>query len=222
MSAPAPTDAGAGTPPRDTPPAGGAGPARLAVMLSGGGRTLKNLLEHIDRGTLRATVALVVASRECPGAEAARARGIDTRVIPGEIPRDTLGALLRACRIDWVVLAGYLRLVRIPEEYRGRVVNIHPALLPAFGGAGMYGERVHRAVLASGATESGCTVHLCDEQFDRGPIVLQMRCPVLPGDDAASLAARVFELECRAYPEALRRLLAGEWKPGTAPGRTTP
>lgn len=180
---------------------------RLAVLLSGGGRTLVNLLDRIADGSLAAAVPLVVASRECLGVERARERGVpDVRVIRGEVPAETLGALLREHAIDWVVLAGYLKLVRIPPGYERRVVNIHPALLPGFGGPGMYGHHVHEAVLASGARESGCTVHFCDAQFDRGPIILQKRCPIVAGDTPGSLAARVFDLECRAYPEALELL----------------
>ncbi len=184
--------------------------ARLCVMISGGGRTLLNIADAIDTGRLRATIALVIASRECRGAERARARGFETVVVPGEIGRDALAALLDERAIDWVVLAGYLRYVHVPEPYRRRIVNIHPALLPAFGGKGMYGERVHAAVLASGAAETGCTVHHVDEEYDHGPIVLQARCPVLPGDTVKALAERVFELECRVYPEALRRLIEGK------------
>ncbi|HRQ72628.1 MAG TPA: phosphoribosylglycinamide formyltransferase [Phycisphaerales bacterium] len=185
------------------------GAARLCVMISGGGRTLLNLADEIDAGRLRATVALVIASRECRGAERARARGFETIVVPGEIGRAALGAMLEERAIDWVVLAGYLRYVHVPERFRGRIVNIHPALLPAFGGKGMYGRRVHEAVLASGAAETGCTVHLVDEEYDHGPIVLQGRCPVVTGDTVETLARRVFELECEVYPEALRRLIGG-------------
>ena len=167
-----------------------------------------NLHRAIEQGELAASIGLIVASKECPGAERARERGLATQVIPGVIPAARLQETLVAHRIDWVVLAGYLKKVEIPARYRGRVVNIHPSLLPAFGGHGMYGDRVHRAVLASGVMHTGCTVHLCDEEFDRGPILLQRTCPVLPGDDAHTLAARVFEEELKAYPEALRRLLA--------------
>jgi folate-dependent phosphoribosylglycinamide formyltransferase PurN len=184
-------------------------PARVAVLLSGGGRTLVNLLEEIRAGRLPAAVELVIASRECPGAQRARDAGLRVEVVPGVIPAERLGALLREAKIDWVVLAGYLKYVNIPPGYEGRVVNIHPALLPAHGGAGMYGDRVHEAVIRSGAAESGCTVHLVDEHYDHGPIVLQRSCPVLPGDTAHDLAARVFALECEAYPEALRRLISG-------------
>lgn len=178
-------------------------------MLSGSGRTLANLLEHIAQGRLTASVALVIASRECAGAERARAAGIPTLVIPGNIPPANLDHLLTQHRIDLVVLAGYLRLIAVPEAWRGRILNIHPALLPEFGGPGMYGDRVHQAVLDRGRRESGCTVHIVDDRYDSGPIIAQTRVPVLPGDTAAALAARVFEAECRLYPAALQQVLAG-------------
>ncbi len=184
--------------------------ARLAVMLSGSGRTLLNLLGRIDAGRLDAQVALVIASRECLGADRARRAQLPVVVLPGVIPRDTLARMLHEHAIDWVVLAGYLKLVEIPPDYRGRVVNIHPALLPEFGGPGMYGHHVHEAVLRSRATRSGCTVHLCDSEFDRGTILLQRTCPVLPGDTPGTLADRVFALECEAYPAALQQLIAGD------------
>lgn len=183
------------------------GPARLAVFLSGAGRTLANIARAIERGELNARIVLVAASRPCGGAERAEEMGLPVRVIPGVIDADVLEQLLDENRVDWVVLAGYLELLPIPERWRGRVVNIHPALLPGFGGPGMYGDRVHRAVLESGASESGCTVHLCDSEFDTGPIVLQRTCPVLEGDTPETLGERVFRLETEAYPEALRRLI---------------
>ncbi|MGH7133160.1 MAG: formyltransferase family protein, partial [Phycisphaerales bacterium] len=122
-------------------------------------------------------------------------------------PAPHLGRLLADHRVDLVVLAGYLTRLEIPPAYRGRIVNIHPALLPAHGGHGMYGRRVHEAVLAAGDTESGCTVHLVDDEYDRGPIIAQTRVPVLKGDIPETLAARVFEAECATYPAALAKLL---------------
>ena len=101
-------------------------------------------------------------------------------------------------------MAGFLSLWRIPEQHRSRVINIHPALLPEFGGWGMYGHRVHEAVLAAGKTESGCTVHFCDNEYDHGPIILQRKVPVMPNDSPADLGARVFEQECIAYPEVIQ------------------
>ncbi|QOJ01379.1 MAG: phosphoribosylglycinamide formyltransferase [Phycisphaeraceae bacterium] len=182
----------------------------IAVMISGGGRTLLNLQDAIDRGELRAKITLVVASKEGVGAQRARDRGLPVVVEPGEIPADRLASILRGAGVAWVALAGYLKKVHIPPGFEGKVVNIHPALLPKFGGPGMYGRRVHEAVLRAGERESGCTVHLCDDRYDTGPIVLQESVPVVPGDTPDTLAARVFGAECRAYPEALRRLLGGE------------
>ncbi|MEZ6243141.1 MAG: phosphoribosylglycinamide formyltransferase [Phycisphaerales bacterium] len=190
---------------------------RLGVFLSGGGRTLENLLERTHAGDLPATIALVVASRECRGADIARAAGVETLVLPGRLSADQVGSLARDHRLDWIVLAGYLKLLAIPPALRGRVVNIHPALLPSFGGPGMHGLHVHQAVLASGARESGCTVHLCDDRYDTGPVILQKRCPVLPDDTPESLAERVFALERNAYPEALVQLLAGRAPEGRRP-----
>lgn len=177
------------------------------MLISGGGRTLLNLQDHIDRAELSATIPLVIASDPCPGVERARERGLHVVLEPGVIPAPRLLNLLQDYAIDLVVLAGYLKIVNIPAPYEGRVVNIHPALLPRHGGVGLYGRRVHESVLAGGDTVSGCTVHLCDATFDTGPTLLQLTCPVLPDDTPDSLAARVFEVECRAYPMALRTLL---------------
>ena len=182
---------------------------RLAVMISGGGRTLLNLLKHTRSGSLGAEIALVIASSECPGAEKARDAGLRTLVVPGRISAANLESLLREHRVDWVVLAGYLKLVSVPDSFAGRIVNIHPALLPRHGGPGLYGHRVHEAVLKAGDKVSGCTVHLCDQHYDTGPIILQREVPVLKGDTPETLASRVFEAECSAYPEALQRLLSG-------------
>jgi len=184
-------------------------PPSIAVLISGGGRTLLNLLDRIEQGSLRARIPLVIASVECPGARRARDRGLHVEVLPGVIPADQLAQTLREHKIDWVVLAGYLKMLRIPAGYEHRVLNIHPALLPKYGGKGMFGHHVHEAVIRAGEKESGCTVHFCDAKFDTGPIVLQRRCPVLPNDTPETLAARVFEQECLAYPEALQLVLSG-------------
>lgn len=193
--------------------------ARLAVLISGAGRTLANIHDHIVRGELDAEIPLVIASSECVGAALARERSLAVEIIPGEIPESRLAHLFERHRIDWVLLAGYLKLLHFPAAYRGRVVNMHPALLPKFGGHGMYGRKVHEAVLAAGEKESGCTVHFCDDEFDTGPIIVQRRCPVLHNDTPETLAARVFEEERAAYPEAIRRLIAGTAR--FQPRRTT-
>jgi phosphoribosylglycinamide formyltransferase-1 len=174
---------------------------RLGVLLSGTGRTLRNLIEKISSGALAAEIVVVISDRQgVLGITRAQEAGL-----PAFVTKDA-GAtfdLLRRHRVDLVCLAGYLRLLRIPPDFAGRVLNIHPALLPKFGGKGMYGHHVHAAVLAAKERESGCTVHLCDDEYDRGEIVVQRKVPVLPGDDADTLAARVFAAECEAYPDAI-------------------
>lgn len=180
---------------------------RLLVMLSGGGRTAINLLDAIDDRRLRATIVRAIASKPCSGIARLESRGIPVDLIEGELPAETLNACLRTHRIDLVALCGYLRYVHVPPGFEGRIINIHPSLLPRHGGPGFFGTRVHRAALQAGDRESGCTVHVVDAHFDHGPIILQKRCPVLPGDTPESLAGRVFELECQAYPEALQLVL---------------
>ena len=162
-------------------------------------------------------VPLVISSRgRAPGVERARARGLPVRVATraelddDEALHDAISAWLREAGVDLVCLCGYLRWLRVDPTLRGRVINIHPALLPDFGGRGMYGQRVHEAVLAAGRRLSGCTVHYVDDQYDHGPTILQRVCPVRPDDDADTLAARVFAEECIAYPEAIRRIAAGQ------------
>lgn len=175
---------------------------RVAVCISGRGSNMVALLEALT-GDAPARVVLVISDRPGAGglARAAEDR-IPTAVLrdPSD-PAEWLG-VLTAHAVDLVVLAGFLKLVppEVVSRYRGRIVNIHPALLPAFGGPGMYGVRVHRAVLDSGASESGATVHLVDEVYDRGTILAQERVPVLPGDTPERLAERVLEAEHRLLP----------------------
>lgn len=189
-------------------------PARLMVLISGSGRSLINLHDRCLDGTLNARIAGVIASRPCAGVKRARDREIQAIIEPGEIPSDRLAALAHAHHADLVVLAGYLRRVDLPPSLEGRVINIHPALLPGdgtagrFGGRGMYGAHVHRAVLEAGETQSGCTVHVVTNAFDSGPVILQKSCPVNPDDTPADLAARVFQLELEALPEAVTACLA--------------
>jgi formyltetrahydrofolate-dependent phosphoribosylglycinamide formyltransferase len=179
----------------------------LVAMISGGGRTVMNLQDRIDDGSLPARIVRVISSRpDAPGVERARSRGLETLVVPRrEFDDESFQRALTdgVAGGDLVCLAGFLWLWRIPPEYAGRVMNIHPALLPDFGGPGMFGRRVHEAVLAAGARESGCTVHFCDNHYDHGPIILQRRVPVRHGDTWKTLAARVFAEECLAYPEAI-------------------
>jgi phosphoribosylglycinamide formyltransferase-1 len=187
-------------------------PIRLAALISGGGTTLQNLLDRVEAGTLDATVAGVVSSRaDAVGVERARRAGVPVTVVPSRSPRfaDEVWSAVRAFTPDLVCFAGWLHLLPIPDDFRHRVLNIHPALLPAFGGKGMYGRRVHEAVLAAGAKVSGCTVHFADDTYDTGPIIVQKSVPVREDDDPATLAARVFAAECEAYPEAIALVAAG-------------
>lgn len=188
---------------------------RLGVLISGGGRTLMNLRERIGRGELSAEIAVVIASRECGGVELSRQAGLDVHLVKykeiasPEAYSERINGLLDAARVDLVVMAGFLSLWTIPPRYDGRVVNIHPALLPAFGGHGMFGHHVHEAVLARGCKVSGCTVHYVTNEYDQGPIILQKCVPVLEGDTPDALAARVFEQETRALPEAIQLIAQG-------------
>jgi phosphoribosylglycinamide formyltransferase-1 len=188
---------------------------RLAVLLSGSGRTLENLLDRIAAGRLAASVERVVSSRgDVRGVRLAEQAGIPVTVLPpaGRPLADWSAAIFAACRVaapDLIVMAGFLHLVEIPTDFVGRVINIHPALLPAFGGKGYHGMHVHRAVIERGCTVSGCSVHLVDNEYDHGRILLQQTVPVLRDDSPESLAARVFTAECAALPEAINQIAAG-------------
>jgi phosphoribosylglycinamide formyltransferase-1 len=179
-------------------------PIRLAVLISGGGTTLQNLIDRIADGRLDARITGVVSSRaDAFGLERARRAGFPVVVAERGNP-ETVWSAVRGFDPDLVCLAGWLNLLPIPLDFHQRVLNIHPALLPAFGGKGMYGHRVHQAALKAGVKVSGCTVHYADDTYDTGPILVQRCVPVLDGDTAESLAARVFAAECEAYPEGIR------------------
>jgi len=183
----------------------------LAVLLSGSGRTLENVQQAILAGRLSARVAVVVSSKsEAYGLVRARQHGIDAVAVPRrdyadlQAFNDAINAVLARYPIDLVVLAGFLSLYQPLPALAGCVLNIHPALLPAFGGRGLYGDRVHRAVLESGVKLSGCTVHFADACYDHGPIILQAAVPVYDDDTVEALAARVFAAECELYPQAMQ------------------
>jgi len=191
-------------------------PLRLAVLISGAGTTLENLLEKIAARQLAAQVRVVVSSNPAArGLEHAHRAIVPTTVLERRSFDSEAAfseAIFNRCRqasVDFVVMGGFLKHVSIPPDFENRVINIHPALIPACCGKGFYGLRVHAAVLASAARESGCTVHFVDDEYDHGPILLQRTVPVERDDTPERLAARVFAAECEAYPEALRLLASG-------------
>jgi len=197
-------------------PATDGDPLRLAILLSGTGRTLDHLAAEIAAGRLPARIVGVIASRgDVRGVARARELGLSVEVLrrgdfaDPERYGEAIGAQLARWRTELAAMAGFLQLWRIPEALRGRVMNIHPALLPAFGGKGMHGDHVHAAVLASGVKVSGCTVHFADSEYDSGPIILQRTVAVTFEQTVETLAARVFAEERVAYPEAIGLFAAG-------------
>ncbi|HEY4235384.1 MAG TPA: phosphoribosylglycinamide formyltransferase [Lacipirellulaceae bacterium] len=195
-------------------------PLKLAVLISGSGRTLKNFIDLAADGELPIDIRLVVSSSaKAVGLNFAEDSGIPTRIVSrGDFPPGPAGdqpfgdAIFAACReaaVDYVAMAGFLKLAPVPPDFAGRVLNIHPALIPAFCGPGMYGHYVHQAALDTGVRVTGCTVHFVDNQYDHGPIIWQQPVPVFDDDTAGTLAARVFEAEKEAYPHVLKMLTAG-------------
>lgn len=184
----------------------------IAVLISGGGTTLRNLIAKRTEGTLPVEFRLVVSSRrDAPGLQFASQAGIPSRVIrkrdftDPESHSQAVFSAIRESGATLVVMGGYLEHLLIPPDFDHRVLNVHPSLIPAFCGQGMYGLRVHEAAIRAGVKISGCTVHWVDNQYDHGPIVLQRSCDVLPDDTPEILQKRVFALECEALPDALRQ-----------------
>jgi formyltetrahydrofolate-dependent phosphoribosylglycinamide formyltransferase len=193
--------------------------ARIAVLASGGGSNVQAIVDYLRaRGNDRAAdVVLVASDRPDAGALGRAAReGIQAAILRSKRVPDGCEPLdlFRKHDVDFIALAGYLRLLpkEIVSEFPSRIVNIHPALLPAFGGPGMYGDRVHRAVLASGAAVSGATVHYVDDEYDHGDILAQWPVPVLDDDSVHSLAARVLKVEHVLYPRVIHAVASGQWR----------
>lgn len=191
-------------------------PLRVAVLLSGEGTSLENLCERIDAGEVPARVVLVIASKtDAGGLRRAARRGIPALAVPrkrypdAHAFNDALHAELARLEVDLVALLGFLSIFELRERFAGRCINVHPALIPAFCGQGMYGDRVHEAVLAGGVKVSGATVHFADDRYDTGPILLQEAVAVREDDSVESLAARVQAVERRLVPEAIRLIAAG-------------
>ena len=191
-------------------------PLCIVVLISGGGTTLQNLIRHVDAGRLSVEIPLVIASSpKAGGSRFAADAGIPCEVIRRKSfnSQDAFSRAIfnraREVNADLVVMGGFLMRITIPEDFVNRVINIHPALIPSFCGDRMYGHFVHEAVLEYGVKLTGCTVHFADNQYDHGPIIVQRAAPVLDDDTPETLAARVFEAECEAYPEALRLIAVG-------------
>lgn len=196
---------------------------KIAVLISGSGRTLKNFIDLAAEDQLPVDIRLVVSSsQKAGGLKFAEAAGIATKTIRRQEFAsgaagdkkfgDTIFAACRDAGVDYVAMAGFMKLAPVPDDFAGRVVNIHPALIPAFCGHGMYGDRVHQAVLDAGVKVTGCTVHFVDNVYDHGPIIWQQPVPVFDDDTADTLGKRVFEVEKEAYPHVLRLLAAGRIK----------
>lgn len=191
-------------------------PIPLAVLISGTGRSLKNLIDRIEDGSLNAVIRVVISSKlKAPGLEFARAAGIPTHIVERDKQASDdafsheIFAPIRAAGVELVVMAGFIKLLPIPKDFTNRVINIHPALMPAFCGKGFYGAKVHQAVIEAKADQSGCTVHFVDNEYDHGPIILQRTVPVQSSDTAEQLADRVFAEELVALPEAVRLIADG-------------
>jgi len=215
-------------------------PINLAILISGSGTTLQNLIDKIADGSLNARIGVVIASRPgIGGLDRAATAGLKSVVVNRKSFADiaafseSVFSHCRAAKTDLICLAGWLSLLKIPPDFAGKMMNIHPALLPEFGGRGMYGHHVHEAVIARRSPISGCTVHFVDDEYDHGPIILQRVCPVMQDDTPAALAARVFEEEKIAYPMAIelfrgkrlviegRRVLIKGMEPSNSPSPGT-
>lgn len=189
---------------------------RLAVLLSGSGTTLQNIIDLSESGTLDAEVVCVVSSRTSAfGLERAARHGIPTKTVTAkaypdlDARNDCIWNFVREHKADLVVLAGYMSLITVPEDLVHRIINVHPALIPAFSGKGMYGTHVHEAVVAYGAKISGASVHFVDEAYDHGPIIMQESIPVQDDESAESLASRIQILERKLYPKAIQMIAEG-------------
>ena len=191
-------------------------PVRLGILISGGGRTMLNLAELIQAGSLHAEIPLVLASQaECTGIGRAQSAGLNCEPL---IRRDfdslaafsnTIFSRMRELQVDLVVMAGYLCLVQIPQDFEHRVLNIHPSLIPAFCGRGYHGSHVHKAAIERGVRISGCTVHFADNEYDHGPVIVQRSVTIPDGTTPDELASLVFEQEQIAYPEAIEKVVSG-------------
>jgi formyltetrahydrofolate-dependent phosphoribosylglycinamide formyltransferase len=191
----------------------------LAVLISGGGKTLQNLIDKIDDKTLNAKIQIVISSSpDAYGLKRAKKNNIRATAVKyshynsSEVFSNAIIKEIEKYPIDLIILAGFMHLLRIPDKYSEKVMNIHPGLIPSFCGKGYYGHHVHKAVIESGIKVSGCTVHFVDNEYDHGPIIMQRTVPVYEDDTPDTLAQRVFKEECIAYPEAINLFAEGRLK----------
>lgn len=192
----------------------------MAVFISGGGTTLQNFIDKIGTGELPARISVVLASRkDAYGLVRARDNGIPNIVVPSskykrnwEAMSASINKAIEPYDVDLIALAGFMCFYLVPPQFEGKVMNIHPALIPSFCGDKFYGHAVHEAALKAGVKVSGCTVHFADNKYDNGPIIIQRTVPILDDDTPDTLAARVFEQECTAYPEAIKLFAEGKLK----------
>jgi len=192
-------------------------PFSVTVLISGGGTTLKNLIEYRDAGKLDARIAMVIASNpNAGGLEFAEQANIPTRIVDHKAhttDQSFNDAVFKKCResnCDLVVCGGFLRLLIVPDDFENRIINIHPSLIPAYSGKGYYGMRVHRAVIEAGEKQSGCSVHYVDNIYDHGSLIVQQAVGVLTSDTPETLQKRVFQAECALLPSVINKLAADQ------------
>jgi len=190
---------------------------KIAVLLSGSGTTMQNLMDRIREGKLNARIVIAIADRaNTRGLERASEAGIPTALVPREQSAtltefsERIFGQCRQSQADLVVMGGFLRLIQVPQDFENKVINIHPSLIPAFCGKGFHGLNVHRAVIEAGNKVTGCTIHFADNIYDHGPIIMQCPVQVLDDDTPETLMKRVFEEECKAYPEAIQLFAQGK------------
>ncbi len=191
----------------------------LAVLLSGSGKTLQNLIDKIGDKTLNAKIQIVISSSpDAYGLKRAKKNNIPATVVKysdynsAKVFSNAIIKEIEEHPIDLIILAGFMHLFKVPDKYSGKVMNIHPGLIPSFCGKGYYGHHVHEAVIESGVKVSGCTVHFVDNEYDNGPIIIQRTVPVHEGDTPDTLAQKIFKEECLAYPDAINLFAEGRLK----------
>ena len=187
---------------------------KIAVLVSGSGSNLQSIIDNVENGNLNCEITYVIADRECYGLQRAEKYGIETllldrKIIDNKLANEIIDSTLEGCKTDYIVLAGYLSILteKFIKKWDKRVINIHPSLLPKFGGKGMYGIKVHEAVIKAGEKESGCTVHFVTNEIDAGEIITNVKIPVLEDDTPETLQKRVLEQEHKLLIKGIKKIL---------------